>query len=280
MDIKKHVAGPYAVAGDFPIKVEPENIGLILLGTFGVAAAPQQQGETTAYQHDFTPIAEDSDLDSFTIGYGLKNLNEQRFAGCKIKKLTLRCEAGDILLGTISIVGKTESLETIQIPTFSTLVPFKWSQVTFTRSSPSTIKPVAFDFNYENIFDEGDYRLTNSRFIETLELLSRKITGLIDLKFANTDDLKKFYGSGSATSPQDELASVDLNCKFEGPVADDPYKYTLELDIPKVVYDLANVDVNLRDRLIQGIEWTAVYDAVSGYVAKASLINKVSTQYS
>lgn len=278
VDFLKHVAGPYAVAGEFPIKVEPENIGHILLGTFGVAAAPAQQGTTTAYLHAFTPQTEDNDLDSFTIGVGLKNIKERRFAGCKIKRLTLACAAGDLLLGTVAVVGKTDSLETIQTPTFSTLKPFKWSQCTVTRAG-SGVKPVGMEFNLENIFDEEDYRLTTSRFIETLEWLSRRISGLMDLKFEAEDDLKLFYGSATATAPADTIETLALNFKFEGPIIEDPYKYTLELKLPKVVYDLANVNVNLRDRLIQGIEWTAEYDATAQYVAAVDLINKVSTQY-
>jgi len=275
VDYLKQVAGPYGIAGDFDIKVEPENIGHILLGLFGQVTS-EVQGATSAYKHTFKPIGEDSELPSFTFGVGMGAVTDRRIAGCKIKKLTLSCEAGNLLLGSVTIVGKKDSITDLLTPSFSALPPFAWNQATVKRAA-TTIKPLGFEFNYENILSEDEYRLTTDRTIQELPWLSRKISGRMDLKFANTDDLKRFYGSDTVTTPQETLGTLALNFKFEGALIEDPYKYTLEIDLPKVVYDLAGANISVRDKIVQGIEWTALYDATATYAAKVELTNKVSS---
>jgi len=277
VDFLKQVAGPYGIAGDFDLKIEPENIGHILLGLFGQVTS-EQQGETSAYKHTFKPIGEDTELPSFTFEVGIGAITARRIAGCKIRRLSLSCAAGDLLLGSVTLVGKKDAIEDLQTPSFSALPPFAWNQATVTRAG-STIKPTAVEVNYENILSEDEYRLSTDRTIQELPWLSRRISGRIDLKFANTDDLKLFYGAAAATEPQETIETVALNLKFVSALIEAAYYYTLELDIPRVVYDIANANVNVRDKIIQSIEWTALYDATATYAAKAELTNKV-TSYS
>jgi len=273
VDFLKQVAGPYGIAGDFDLKIEPENIGHILLGLFGQVTS-EQQGATSAYKHTFKPISEDTELPSFTFEVGIGAVTARRIAGCKVRRLSLSCAAGDLLLGSVTLVGKKDAIQSLQTPSFSALPPFAWNQATITRAG-SAIKPLGFEFNYENILSEDEYRLTTDRTIQELPWLSRRISGRLDLKFANADDLKRFYGSATATEPQETIETIALNFKFVGALIEATYYYTLELDLPKVVYDIANANINVRDKIVQGLEWTALYDATATYPAKIDLTNKV-----
>jgi len=275
-DLTKQVAGPFKIGGPVNVFAEPENLGLLLLAAFG-SVTSEVQG-TTAYKHEFKPA---DALGSLTLEIGHDTPSTARkIAGCKVDKLTIEAAVKELVSASFDVVGKTEEITTPGTPEFSELPPFVFHQGTASIAGTPNANVKAFSVTLENKLqaDEG-YRITPDRTIQVLDIADLLVKAKLDLAFASTDEYKRFLGNATAVSPADTLEPVALNLKCEGAVIEDTYKYTFEIDLPKVIYDTTNANINKRDLIVQGVEATALKDETVGvgYSIMATLINKVTS---
>jgi hypothetical protein len=70
---------------------------------------------------------------------------------------------------------------------------------------------------------------------------------------------------------------VALDLLWTGAVIEGAYNYSLELEIPEVYYSTAKVLLDTRKLIVQGVEFSAIYNATATYAVRAKLQNKETT---
>jgi len=126
----------------------------------------------------------------------------------------------------------------------------------------------------ENAIAEDAFVL-GSRFLPAIHLSGINVSGDMDLAFQSWDEYQLFLGG---TEPATELSPVALNLRFlgesTGSSTADYDKYLVEIDIPSVYYDTSEANFDRRERIVQSLGWTAIYDAVLAYLIKIIVVNK------
>jgi len=271
-DLRKYAPGGYGISGGVEMFGEPENISNILKWTLGEVTTTTVA--TGVYEHTFKGA---DSISSFTAEIGLDDIAARRVVGCAIDSLSLESVKNELLSASLDIVGQKDSLVTATTPTFSALNPFVFHQGTVKiagTTATGRVEALRLDIG-NNVFD--DIFTLGSRFLPRLEIGRREMTGSMDLSFIDTEHIKRFFGSAAATEPLDSLNTLALNALFKSSIITGTYSYELELDIPKVLFDTSKVNIDRRERIVQAIEYTVLYDSVSAYALKARLRNAESS---
>jgi len=271
--IAKYVAGPLKIGGTVNFYVEPENCGQFFKWALGsvVTSQPDAGNAPNTYKHEFTPADE---IKSFTAEVGLGDTNDAiKYKGMAIKALSLEAVAKEALMGSIDVVAADLELVTAGTPSFSALAPFVFHQGQVKIAGTANGDIEAFKIKYENGIDEDAFAI-GDRTLARLKAGARTITGEFDIAFTSNEQLKRFLGSATATSPQDTLESVALKLTMTGPLIEATYNYQLEIDLPRVVYNTTKANINKRERVVQNVAFEAYVDATAGYAIKITLINK------
>lgn len=273
-DFTSQAAGPYGLAGTIECLVSPENLGELLRALFGKAPSTTNP-YAGVYRHKFTGA---DSLSSVSMEIGLDAITARRIQGGIIDSLTLECASKEYLSASLDCIGQKDILAALGSPTWPTLPFFTWAQAVATRDTVDLSAAVeAFSLTIaNNVYD--DIQSFNSRFLPRIENARRDINGSFDLAFLNTDDYKKFFGAAAVTEPQAVLTPVALNMKFTGAIIASTYPYYIEIDLPKVVYDtLGGPFLDRRERLIQPVDFHALYDASSAYAVAITLQNTIAS---
>jgi len=276
-ELSKIGAGPFRVSGDVEVVVIPDNIGKFLEGIFGkvtTTASPSSD----AYKHEFEV---NNTLPSYTIeiGYDVGSYAIQ-IPGAGFNELSLEAPAKEFVTARISVIGKTAKLESLSTPTVITGRPFVFhdGEVKIDGSTVANVEAIRLTLS-NNI--DADVFYIGSRTLGAIKPQGFDITGTMDISFDNWDFYQKFLGSASATEPQDTLGSLSLELTFTGEAtgsSDTGYEYKLlKIEIPEIYLSKDDIDISGRDRIVQKLEFTGVYNTSAGYAVKATLINTESS---
>ena len=149
--------------------------------------------------------------------------------------------------------------------------PFLWNDAVISIGDSPEVNNdiISFGIDYNNAC-KARYTLNNTvipRSIIRDGFRVTKVNFVID--FIDRIEYNKFLdGSEQA-----------FQVKFEGAVCDDPVKYTLQIDMPKVQYKAFPINIGGPGRLTCAVTAKANYDATAGvlYAIKAKLINLTPT---
>ncbi|RLE67001.1 MAG: hypothetical protein DRJ38_00075 [Thermoprotei archaeon] len=270
------VPGPYRVGGSFDMVVAPDNITLILKAALGSATTTDSGGG--AYKHEFTPA---DTLPSLTLEIcpDVGSLSRQ-VVGVGITSLGFEATAREVLTASVDVIGQKESLVSPSSPTLPSLRPFIFYEGALSLGGSDVANVEAFRFTIENDIPDDAYVL-GSRFLPGLRVQGLTVSGDMDVAFLSWDLYKRFFGSATATEPQTSLESVSLTLTFTGESTGDSTSgyenYKLIAEFPKVYFDTSEANFDRRDRIVQSLGWTAIYDSSSGYICKITVINTSST---
>lgn len=259
--------GKYDVRMSGTVEVRPDDAGLLFLGLFSDLTS-EQQGATSAYKHTFQPQLSLTYLTA-QLKYGTANVAEE-IDSLALTEFSLEW-AFEILTASFEGLGKKSAKVTPASATFSNLNPFLFHQATVTLGG-SQVGVRSGRVSFTNAVDEDDYE-SGSRYRAGAE--PGKLAGEVELELYFTDlsMVQKFWGSASATEPQDTPATYACNIKFEGTVIEDPYKYTVEVDIPKLFLTAVDRPISGQDKIIQRVHGRVVVDDESADLPSLILIN-------
>ena len=267
-NVTTQVPGKFSSVGDIKTYLIPTGITLLLKWGLGKLTSSAQQGGTAAYLHT---IDVDDVLKTFTTRIGI-NLKERIIAACQVSTLEIASSIADGILGlTVGVLGGEETSGTIDTPDYGTLAerkPFEVMGASVklkTAEQQSRVEALVVRLN-NNIPDRWTHE---SRFPKRSTVGKRTIEGTVDLIFNATTEYDDFL----AGTP------FAIDYKAEGELADDPYKYTFELNLPKCVFQEGTVPhISGRDELrITGAPWKALYDTVTSRDMQIKIINKETT---
>lgn len=193
-------------------------------------------------------------------GFAIKSI-EIAAAAREACTMTLTCQAAKDLLGTRD-----------STVTFSVVRPFSFTDGTLTTLGGDTLAIEALTLRAERIVADDNFAL-GSRFLPFLHAAGVSLSGSLDIGFKDWNTFKKFWGSATATEPLAAPQSYALHVKFEGdPIHSGGKKYTLDILCPKVMLDTTNANIDRRERIIQSVDFTGLYDTASQYAVQFTVI--------
>lgn len=246
--------------------VYDKGLGELLLMCLG-SVSSVQQGGSTAYRHTFTPKAsiKTSAWPSYSIEVGLDDVASKRVVGAVVESLAFDVEAGDFLGLTPEIYASDESKVTLgTVGTLSTLDYIHAGDVVTQSVDGSPVKLEHFSLEVKNNFPEG-YQF-GSRKPQQIDVGPLEVTGEMAIRFLSATHLDDFLASNEKA----------VAVKFQGPTISGSYKYELELDLPRVVYDAGDANLKEQERLVQSLKFTALEHSSNGLI-KVYLQNTVTS---
>jgi len=267
------------VEGDLEGLADPNVLARLLYHNLGdVTTTPDSGTAPVAYKHEFTPVGIGASLPSCTIELGDGGDTVRYAKGCGIATLNLEAAAGELVTFTASVIGQDEELAAKSTTiTFDDLRPFRYFEGTLTRAGADiSAKVQAFRITIANGIPDDAYTLA-AKHLAKLYIQELSITGEIEIVFEDWEDYKRFYGSETATEPQDTVTPFALNFKLTGDTTESSVSgyenYQVEFDLPQVKYTGAESPFEQRNRIVQTFAWKATHDKSKGYAIKAIVIN-------
>lgn len=287
-EMRVRVPGPFGLGGGVDFVGNPDVVGTLLYYTFCQQADVTSTNDGTVYYHTMSPQQE---IDSFTAEIapavpktpGGTDYKLRRAEGGFITSLSLEATARELVTGSADMTFQTESIQTDdQLPTFSTLNPLVYHQGTVEIEDSTLSNVEAFSVTFENDIDTDAFTL-GSRFLPSMQIQGFGISGELDLQFNDWTSYQKVYdGVGTASEPvtlvgTDTYSSQKLELNLVGEASDagvgNYANYQVKLEFPNVYFDTAEASFDRRDRIVNNLGWTALYDAGAGYSCIARVTN-------
>jgi len=92
--------------------------------------------------------------------------------------------------------------------------------------------------------------------------------------FKKRDIFQLFWEKAGATGPSGKVSPTSIKLKFSS--VDEiisGYPYYLEIYLPKVYLDTTEANIDRRERIMQSVDFTAIYDATEGAGVKYTVRN-------
>jgi hypothetical protein len=280
LEPRLRLPGGYLVAGDVGMLVDVHSILPVLHAFCGASeiSANSLLAGSAVYSHVFKPGLHPKTLRA-TLNpnvedvFGGGSYKGRALRGFAIKTIELAASAREACTMTIT----NQSAKDLQVNrdssvTFPTVRPLSFTDGVVSSLS-GDVKVESFTLRAERIMADDNFAL-GSRFLPFLHAAGVTVSGSMDIGFREWATFKKFWGAADAVEPAVSPSSWALQLKFEGDVAGGAKKQTLQIDCPKIFLDTTNANIDRRERIVQGVDFTGLYDPTSGYGIKFTVIAK------
>lgn len=282
--IAKHAtAGKVKVGGGFEGPVDLDFLGWLLKLGLG---SLETTGAAAPYTHVFKPA---DALKSFSLEVG-DEIGARKYLGCNVAALELTHTLEDVLGIRCDVAGKTGKKAAASAPTFSERARVPFHGVTLqhaayggTLAELADVQEIRCRYNNDLDIDGGYEFKAGERGPTGIPVAGANIELTMNLKFKTEELMEYFLGASGATEPQMTLLMMQALLKWESTEVIEgstpETKYSLQLDIPKMVYTVWARHVDRRARLIQNVTARPLYDPSTGveYAIMATLINGIAS---
>jgi hypothetical protein len=215
------------------------------------------------YQHTFTPAGFNPTMTYYTLEAGFDpGLQVLRAPNCVADSLEFSFASDSPPTLSLSAVGGFPSATSRTTPSFPTVRPFMVPDTAVQiGGSPGELQELSIELknNVERVHDLAGA-------LRALELQGFEVSGSFSVRFRNATHLNNFLNRTETT----------LKVTMTGPVAGGTYNYSLEIELPRIVYDSWSAEISEADLLVQDVDFTALKPA-SGDIVVVRLVNKVAT---
>ncbi len=259
---KRHaIKGTVKVGGSVDAYAQFDTLGDFLLAALGAVstAQPDPANAPSVFKHEFTPAEA---LPSYTLIVA-SEITGRKFLGCVCSSLELSVAPGELLGLSLEVVGQREEATTPGEPSWSNEPYVSFSDLAECQVGGEPVALEALTLTISNGLADDAFEL-GSRYLPDVPVQGLEITGSFDLRFRDRTHLDRFL-AGEETS---------LYLRFEGPEIEGGLRYALELHMPRIIYKAAGANISARERLVERVEFEAIYDPAAGYVLKAVLQNR------
>jgi len=253
--------GTLRVSGSISTYAQFASLGDFLLAALGSISTgqPDPANAPSVFKHEFTP---GEGLPSYTIMVA-SEVTGRKFLGCVCSSLELSLAVGELLGVSFEVVGQREEAFTPAEVELDSSPFISFTDLVSCEVGGEAVGLEALELTISNDLVEDAFEI-GSRYLPEVPVQGLEVAGSFDLKFKDRKHLDRFL-DGQETS---------LHIRFEGPEIEGGYKYALELDMPRIIYKSAGANVSTRERLVERVEFEAIYDPTAGYVIKAILQNR------
>ncbi len=262
------IKGPFKYAGDISCWAQPTtSVGLM---TYALGTVSTDAQANSVYKHWIEPS---NTIPTFTFAVGVDEVTERTVSGAAVNGFTIDYKAGEAIGLTYNIVGANETLTALDNAnvSFPTENPFGFADVTMNNPTGSDTILEALSITYTNNIADDAFSL-GSRYLPAVVVGRRQITGSMDLRFETTQEYQKFLTGDMVPSGASQQAiQILANYGTRGQSDFREFKVTL----PKINYDTTKANIDRMERVVQGVDFTAIYDTSSGYGGNRSILIEV-----
>lgn len=277
------IAGAFEDDGGVDLPVTPEAMGLLLKAAWGstsvTASDPDGDSTDEVGTHTFT-IADD--LPSLAVEVGLGSVTAVRHVGVGVESLEIEHSSEERLSMSADLPAQEPDGSVSAVtPSYDNLRALVYHDGTFTFDGTDRsvdVRDVAF-----SLTNNLTKHTRGSRTPSKMTPGQREVVYDVTLDFANDNIMQKFWGSATATGPEDELFEGSVNVKWESPetIADTTTVYSLELDSPRVVIETHDAQLNEQELIAENVTLRALTNPGGGdtYDVQATLVNGRTSGY-
>jgi len=274
--IRARYPGAWVQSGSIDLIPNASRISKFLKWALGNVTTTGDATTPTAYKHEITPA---STLPSFTLEiFPDVGSYSRQITGCGITSLRFEAPAREFVTATVDIIGRKEKLISPTTPSFVSRRPFIFYDGSVSGLVSANVE--AIRLTIENDIADDAF-VIDDRFLPGLRVQGMTVTGELDIAFLNWDIYRKFLGSATALEPGATADSYSLTVTFTSTeqtgsaVAGYEY-YQMKFELPEIYLDTSTANFDRRDRIVQGVSFTAAYNDTAGYIIKATVINEKS----
>lgn len=250
---RNRLLGPRLSSGDVAVPMYTRGTPTLLYYALGkIVTTEQGNSEPSNFKHVITP---DSSIPSFRMGVG-KDLNEHKFVGCAVKNLKIDYTLTDPALATFELLVRKELS-----PPGDLIVPvfpdydvkertFLGTEVT-TEVDGEAVKYVrSLSIELDNGLSEDTHSF-GDRYLQNLRVQTLAITGSMTIAF---DSIARYQ------AVLDE-AEAKFEFSFKTGVLGEAGYREINIVLPKVSYNSANLPTDANNEYVLEVEFTAEVDA-------------------
>jgi hypothetical protein len=214
------------------------------------------------YQHAFAPAGFNPTITYYTLEAGYDpGLQALRAPNCVIDSLEFSFASDSPPTLSVAAVGDFPSTVSRVAPSFPAMRPFGVPDASVLISgSPAELQELSIELknNIERVHDLAGA-------LRAIELQGLEVSGSFSVRFRNMTHLNNFLNR----------TETALKVTITGPVAGGTYNYSLEIELPRIVYDSWSAEVSEAELLVQDVDFRALKPA-TGDAVIVRLVNRVS----
>jgi len=256
------IPGPYIVSGDIDMLVDADSIMEVLSAVTGDEPSTPA-GNLRSYK--FKPT---SSIYSMTMEIApdipTGAVKARKLTGTVFKAVRFEAPAREVLTATVTCHAAKDALRAPSTgsPTFSSKNPFVFHHGALQINGSAVADVQAFRMTFENDIPD-DIHTLGSRFLQKIHVGGVNITGDMDIVFDNWDYYAMFWGAAAASVAGCTVTSVQVDLAFTEcdpaqSVAAGSYPM-FRIYLPKVYFDNTRANIDRRERIVQGVDFTAIY---------------------
>ena len=214
------------------------------------------------YRHTFAPAEFNPTVTYYTLEAGHDpGLQALRAPNCVVDSLEFSFADTSPPTLSVAAVGDFPSTVSRAAPSFPAVRPFTAPDISVQiGDSPAELQELSIEMS-NNIWRSHD--LTGA--LRALELQGLEVSGSFSVRFRNMSHLNNFLNR----------TETSLRVTLTGPVAGGSHNYSLEIELPRIVYDAWSAEISEAELLAQDVDFQALKPA-AGDAVVVRLVNKVS----
>lgn len=246
-------------AGELELDVLNKGFGLLFKGAFGTTTGPTQEAATSAYVQTHA-IDSAGPTTSYTVqvvrpyaaASGTKCFT---YTGAMVTDWELGNNVGELLTAKLSFDFQNESTTPAAAATSypASTSPFDWTQCTATINGAASAVVEANVQGTTGLKTDRRFLRASALKKQPLRSAAPTVEGTIAGEFEDTTFYDLFV-AGTA---------VSLQLKWVGALIASTYYYTVQLDIPKVIFTGETPEVSMDDLTRQPLPFRALHDGTN-----------------
>ena len=244
-----HRPGFYSPSGNIVYAADIRTIVSMLYAALGGYEFTADGGENSLNLHEIWAV-DDRNLPPFTARLG-KDSFEHVFVGCIVNSIQFEVsdEFAELTVDVVSVKDKKASLLSLSSLLLPEEYPLSFPDVKFSIGGEDRSADVrSLTLNVNNNANAEQGRGLGSRFPSRIPVDSREVELDLDIRYDNTAELEKFWGSSDGASSE---GSVEDDMKVELDAGGDG---SAEILIPRGLFTEIQIQPSGRSEIEQSVE--------------------------
>lgn len=277
--------GAVSFSGDYEAYVRFKTIAFFLHHCLGASTSAAASGDSAVFEHTIVPV--DSGTLPFLSVYERISNNLERFlyTDAVVNTLHIEAEANGFLTGTFGLLAKSVTPDAVAVDPSGVMDNTSMAVGTniVLKYDGVTVPAKSFSLDVNNNIEDDDFRL-GSFFLNDLTAKQREVTASMTVRHNDASIMRQaLFGTAAATQIGGLTTKKPLTIEISsyenvaGSVANT--KYSLEIELPKVIFAPFAFEPSGDDVLESDVEMTAVRPSLATPVMRAVVANEWETAF-
>ena len=281
-DMSDGYLGAVSFSGDYEMYARFKAISFFLYHAWGLKNSVLVTNETNVYEHTITPV--DSGTLPFMTVYERISNNLERFlyTDAVANTFHLEAEANGYLTATVGLLARHMTPNAVAVDPTSLMdsTPMAVGTNILVKYDGIALPAKSFSFDLNNNVEDDDFRL-GSFFLGDLTAKQREVTASVTVRHEDASIMRQaLFGSAAATQigglATKKPLTIEVSTYEEVPGAASGTRYSLKIELPKVVFTPFAFEPSGDDILENDLEMTALRPNLATPVATAKVVNELT----